>query len=44
LRYGGTIILPGLTNSENQEKGWKARMAKIYSEKSDSVSGSWLSV
>ncbi len=45
LRYGGTIILPGLTVMGNQEKGWRARMARKYANKvdSDGQPGTWLS-
>ena len=30
LRYGATIILPGMSVSDDQKKGWMARMAKKY--------------
>lgn len=30
LRYGGTIILPGMSVSKDKEKGWRTRMAKKH--------------
>ena len=30
LRYGGTIILPGLTSVINDKKGWRSKMARKY--------------
>lgn len=30
LRYGGTIILPGITAETEEEGGWRARVAKKY--------------
>lgn len=32
LRYGGTIVLPGLTAAKEHEKGWRTRMVKLYAE------------
>ena len=30
LKYGATIILPGMSISKDKEKGWRTRMAKKH--------------
>lgn len=35
LRYGGTIILPGLTVVADKRKGWRSEMARRYAQNYD---------